>query len=58
MENCSTTIIPIEKSSKLHYKLYDVTNDNTLWLGNDTPQLGELLTTIVEQYAVQWEELG
>ena len=27
-------------------------------IGDDTPQLGELLTNIVEQYAVYWEELG
>ena len=26
--------------------------------GDDTPQLGELLTNIVEHYAVHWEELG
>ena len=26
--------------------------------GDDTPQLCELLTNIVEQYAVHWEELG
>ena len=26
--------------------------------GDDTPQLGELLINIVEQYAVHWEELG
>ena len=26
--------------------------------GDDTPQLGDLLTNVVEQYAVHWEELG
>ena len=26
--------------------------------GDDTPQLRKLLTNIVEQYAVHWEELG
>ena len=26
--------------------------------GDDTPQLSELLTNIVEQYAVHWEEVG
>ena len=26
--------------------------------GDDTPQFGELLTNIVEQCAVHWEELG
>ena len=26
--------------------------------GNDTPQLGDLLINIAEQYAVHWEELG
>ena len=27
-------------------------------LSHDTPQLSELLTNIVERYAVHWEELG
>ena len=37
--------------SFMHYNGFIVT-------GDDRPQLGDLLTNVVEQYAVHWEELG
>jgi len=38
-------------TSLIHYNSFIVT-------GDDRPQLGDLLTNVVEQYAVHWEELG
>ena len=37
--------------SKIHF-------DGLIATGTDIPQLSELLTNILEQYAVHWEELG